>query len=160
MDLLRDVGYDQGIVRSRNFNFDLKHALSGRELNLVMEATGGQYFRHSYKALAPMGRIIAYGSAEFTPVSDHPNYFTLIFKYLFRPRIDPLTMIRDNKSVMGFNLIWLYERKELLKALLDEIDTLDLPPPLVGHRFPFIKMHEALRLFKSGRTTGKLVLTF
>jgi alcohol dehydrogenase len=156
--LLRQEGFDKTIVRGKNFSEDLRNALEGRPLNLVLEATGGKYFRYSYKMLAPMGRLVAYGSAQFTPSSHKPNYISLLFRYLFRPRVDPLTMIKSNKSVMAFNLIWIYEQKDLMKEMLAEIEKLKLPAPRIGHRFDFSQMGEALALFKSGKTTGKVVL--
>jgi NADPH:quinone reductase-like Zn-dependent oxidoreductase len=156
--LLKKEGFDRAIVRGHNFKRDLASALGDRELNLVLEATGGKYFYHSYHALAPMGRVIAYGSAQFTPTSNQPNYLTLAFKYLFRPKVDPLSMIKANKSVMAFNLIWLYEKNDLMKELLKEIEVLDLPPPMVGHVFSFADMRKALETFKGGKTTGKVVV--
>ena len=158
LTLLQEEGFDRSIVRDKNFREQLTAALGGRELNLVLETTGGKFFKYSYDALAPMGRIVAYGSAQFTPSSDRPNYITLVLKYLFRPRIDPLSMIPANKSVLAFNLIWLYDHHALMQELLREIETLNLPPPLVGHTFPFSKMHDAIQLFKSGTTVGKVVL--
>lgn len=158
IQLLQKEGFDAWIVRGRNFRKDLNDILNGRDLQLVMETTGNQFFNESYEALAPMGRLIAYGSAQFTPSSSRPNYATVLWKYLTRPRIDPLSMIKANKSVMGFNLIWLYERNELMMKLLSEIDELKLPPPVIGHEFDFKQGAEALQLFQSGRTTGKVVL--
>ena len=158
LDLLRREGFDKSIVRGKHFRDDLGKALEGRPLNLVLEATGGKYFYDSYEMLAPMGRLVAYGSAQFTPSSHRPNYINLLFRYLFRPRVDPLTMIKSNKSVMAFNLIWIYEQKELMKEMLTEIEALHLPPPIIGHRFEFSQMPEALTLFQSGKTTGKVVL--
>lgn len=158
LELLSREGFDKGIVRGNNFQHDLRNALGGRPLNLVLEASGGKYFRQSYAMLAPMGRLVAYGSAQFTPSSHRPNYISLLFRYLFRPRVDPLTMIKSNKSLMAFNLIWIYEHKELMKDMLTEIEKLKLPAPRVGHRFDFSQMGEALTLFQSGKTTGKIVL--
>lgn len=158
IDLLKKEGFDKAIVRGDDFVNELKAALDGRPLNLVLEATGGKYFYHSYNMLAPMGRLVAYGSAQFTPSSHRPNYFKLIFQYLFRPRVDPLSMIKANKSVMAFNLIWIYDQKELMREMLLEIEKLELPPPIVGHRFKFNEMHAALALFQSGKTTGKVVV--
>jgi NADPH:quinone reductase-like Zn-dependent oxidoreductase len=158
VDLLRHEGFDKAIIRGKHFADDLRQALEGRPLNLVLEAAGGKYFRYGYDMLAPMGRLVTYGSAQFTPSSHRPNYFRLVFQYLFRPRLDPLDMTKSNKSVMAFNLIWIYEQKELMKELLTEIEKLKLPAPMVGHRFDFSQMGEALELFKSGKTTGKVVL--
>jgi NADPH:quinone reductase-like Zn-dependent oxidoreductase len=158
LGLLKKEGFDRFILRGKTFKEHLHAALDGRPLNLVLETTGGKYFYDSYHALAPMGRLIAYGSAQFTPASHRPNYVSLLLRYLFRPRVDPLTMIKSNKSVMGFNLIWIYEQKGLMNEMLSEIEALNLPAPFVGHRFNFSQMGEALGLFKSGTTTGKVVL--
>ena len=156
--LLKKEGFDRYFLRGNSFQKGLSEALAERELNLVLEATGGKYFRYSYEALAPMGRLIAYGSAQFTPATRTPNYLVLLFKYLFRPRIDALSMIKANKSVMAFNLIWLYEKHQLMKSLLEEIAGLALPPPMVGHEFHFDDLLSALDLFRSGKSVGKIVL--
>jgi NADPH:quinone reductase-like Zn-dependent oxidoreductase len=158
LEMLKSEGFDKAIVRSKNFKEDLRQALGERPLSLVLEATGGEYFYHSYNTMAPMGRLIAYGSAQFTPSSHRPNYFKLIFQYLFRPRVDPLSMIKANKSVMAFNLIWIYDQKEMMKEMLKDIEQLNLPAPVVGYRFDFDKMDEALKLFQSGKTMGKVVV--
>ncbi|HYG02564.1 MAG TPA: zinc-binding dehydrogenase [Chryseosolibacter sp.] len=158
VELLKREGYDKAIVRGKEFRQDLRSALGQRQLNLVLETTGGRYFYDSYDVLAPMGRLIAYGSAQFTPSSHRPNYVSLLFRYLFRPRVDPLSMIKANKSVMGFNLIWIYDQHQLMKEMLTEIEKLRLPAPIVGHRFGFEEMGEALALFQGGTTTGKVVV--
>jgi alcohol dehydrogenase len=158
LPLLQQEGYDFGIVRDRNLPERVKECLGQRELNLVLECIGGRVFRQSYELLAPMGRIVTYGSAAFTSHGASPSWIRLILPYLFRPRIDPLRMPSDNKSVMGFNLIWLYERAELMHRMMDEIQSLNLPRPLVGHLFPFDQLTDALKLFQSGLTSGKVVV--
>jgi NADPH:quinone reductase-like Zn-dependent oxidoreductase len=156
--LLEQEGYDAWLVRSRQFPNDLKAALGGRPLHLVLEATGGRFLQWSYQALAPMGRLVAYGSARFTPSGKAPNWPRLAWQYLWRPRLDPMQMITDNKSVMGFNLIWLYEQQALFAQLMQELLALQLPPPHIGHRFDFGELPQALALFRSGTTMGKLVI--
>ena len=59
---------------------------------------------------------------------------------------------------MGFNLIWLYERVELFKAMLKELDELNLERPYVGKVFDFDNLKEAVKVFKAGGTTGKVVV--
>lgn len=68
-------------------------------------------------------------------------------------------MIETNKGILGFNLIWLYDRKELMQQILKELNELNLEAPYIGHQFKFEEMHEALKLFQSGKTVGKVVLT-
>ena len=150
LDLLEKEGYDRGIVRSRDFATDLKNALGDRPLELVMECIGGKIFSIGYEQLAPMGRMIVYGSARYASVGNRPNYLKLLYHYFTRPKIDPQKMPENNKSIMGFNLIWLYERADLMHQILSEIEQLHLKKPLVGHTLPFEKLPEAILLFQSG----------
>ena len=82
----------------------------------------------------------------------------MIYKYLTRPKIDAQDLAEVNKMVSGFNLIYLYEKKELLHRLLGEIKDLNIAKPHVGHTFPFTKLLDAIRLFQTGKTIGKVVI--
>jgi NADPH:quinone reductase-like Zn-dependent oxidoreductase len=156
--LLKEEGYDDVIVRDDHFYDKLMRALDNRSLNLVMECIGGKVLKDSWKAMAPMGRMIAYGSASFTSHGASPNYLNLIWKFLKRPKIDPLRLPSQNKSLMGFNLIYLYEQTELMHEMLGELKALQLQPPHVGHVFDFDKLHDAIHLFQQGETVGKVVV--
>jgi NADPH:quinone reductase-like Zn-dependent oxidoreductase len=156
---LEREGYDAYIVRDqRTFREDLRQALGERELNLIMECIGGKIFSIGFEALAPMGRSIVYGSARYGSVGNRPNYPRMLWQYLTRPKIDPQSLPESNKSVMGFNLIWLYERADLMHEILGELATLDIGKPHVGHRFPFMELPDAIRTFQGGKTVGKVVV--
>ena len=158
VDFCKKEGYDQVIVRSPQFAADLQKALEGRDLDLVMECIGGKVLETGFKALAPQGRMIVYGSAHYASPGDKPNYLSLLFKHLSRPKIDPLQLIQSNKGILGFNLIWLYEKADLLHRVLAEVEALRLEKPYVGHTFTFEELPEAVRLFRSGKTMGKVVV--
>ena len=64
----------------------------------------------------------------------------------------------QNRSVIGFNLIWLWEEADRLPAAFAELHALCPDPPLVGRSFPFDEAPDALRLLQSGRSIGKVVL--
>jgi len=83
------------------------------------------------------------------------SLFSLPF---FFPQVDPIELPAVNKSVMGFNLIWMFSKVDQLLGLMDELYGMDLEPPLVGQTFAFGDMPNALRLFQSGNTTGKVVI--
>ncbi|MBM9499972.1 zinc-binding dehydrogenase [Leptospira sp. 201903071] len=158
IELLKKEGYDKQIVRSSRFVKDLKDSLSGKELDLVLECIGGKIFQESYDSMAPMGRMIVYGAADMMGGGSSVNWPRLAYKYLTRPKLDPMEMVSDNKAVMGFNLIWLYDRVEKLTKNLNGLVKLNLAPPLVGKTFPFEKIDEALKFFQSGTSVGKVVL--
>lgn len=159
IDLLKKEGYQKYIVRSKHFKHDLEQALAGRDLNLIMECIGGKIFKIGYDMLAPQGRVINYGSARYGDTKNSPNWPRLVWLFLTRPKIDPQKMIETNKGILGFNLIWLYDRKELMQQILKELEELNMEAPFIGHHFKFEEIHEALKLFQSGKTMGKVVLT-
>lgn len=150
--------YDHVIVRNRNFKKNLENCIGEKELNLVMECIGGNYFQIAYDCMAPMGRMVVYGSARYASPGSRPNYPKLIWYYLNRPKVDPQKMIELNKAIMGFNLIWLYEKADLMLSILEEVIALDLKKPHIGHQFNFNQLVDAIRLFQSGKTVGKVVI--
>ncbi len=157
-NFLLNEGYDEVIVRENNFREQLRKALRERKLNLVLESIGGIIFKESFKALAPSGRIIIYGGAHFMSQSSRPNYFKVFYKYLTRPKVDPLSLSNINKSVMGFNLIYLWDRPDELNNMAIEILKMNLQRPYVGKVFSFDRLIDALKYFQTGRSIGKVVV--
>ncbi len=158
LDLLKKEGIDRGIVRGDDFAKKLDEAVGKRELNIVMECIGGKILKQGFAKLAPQGRSVVYGAAQYASAGDRPNYLRLIWMFLRRPMIDAQQLAEDNKGILGFNLIYLYEKSELMHQLLGEISALNIGKPKVGHTFEFEKLVDAVRLFKSGKTTGKVVI--
>ncbi len=156
---LAERGYAQVIVRGRDFARRLDEMLAGRPLHLVLDAIGGRVQRWSYQALAPTGRLVAFGAAEFAPGRKRVRYLASAWKYLRRPRYDALEMISANRSVMAFNLIWLWHDRTLFERLIDEVIGLGLEPPHVGRAFPFREAPRAIEHLRGGRSIGKVVLT-
>ncbi|MBB1286520.1 zinc-binding dehydrogenase [Flavisolibacter sp. BT320] len=156
--LQREEAYDAVIVRDKDFHAKLKTALGNRPLNLVMECIGGRILLDAWKTMAPMGRMVVYGSASFATHGSRPNYPKMFWRYLKRPKIDPLRLPTQNKSLMGFNLIYLYEQTDLMHQMLHELQALNLKPQHIGHQFSFTEMHKAIRQFQRGETVGKVVV--
>lgn len=163
IELLQKEGYDHVFVRSgssyRASKRDLADALGERPLMLVLDSLGGHALQASYDALAPAGRIVCFGSASMAFQGKRPPYLSLAWKWLQRPKFDALAMIEENKAVLGFNLIWLWENIDEMTRLINEIHALQLPKPLVGHTFPFAALPEAITKFQSGKTVGKVVVS-
>ena len=156
--LLKEEGFDDFIVRDKNFKVKLEECLKGRELNIVMECIGGKVFQAGFEMLAPQGRIVNYGAAQYGDTGNSPGWLRLLWLYLNRPKIDPQAMTNRNVGILGFNLIWLYDKKDQARRLMEELAMMSLPPPIVGHQFGFNTLPEALYLFQSGQTTGKVII--
>lgn len=157
VDFALAEGYDRVIVRGKDFEMQLKVALDSKPLHVLMDSVGGPFFSIPFSMLAPMGRAVVFGSARYATASDRPNKLHLLRHFFTRPKVDPQRMVETNRAVLGFNLIWLYENVELLRKLLVELEDLKLTAPHVGHIFSFDNLPEAVRLFQTGKTVGKVV---
>ena len=158
IDFLKNERYDDVIVRDNNFIEQLKQSLGNRKLNIVLESIGGKIFKESFDLLTPTGRIIIYGAAKFMSHSSRPNYLKLLFQFLTRPKVDPISLSDTNRSIMGFNLIYLWDKPDEMKRMLTNIHKFNLKKPYIGSTYSFEKLPEALKHFQSGKTIGKVVV--
>ena len=158
LELLRKEGVDFPLVRDAHFFHNLDDILKERELNLILECIGGKVLMEGFKRLAPEGRSIVYSAADFVHPGNRPNYLKILWKYLRRPLIDPLKLTDGNRGILGFNLIYLYERVERMHQYLEEIGNYDIGKPIVGHTFPFEELPAAVKALQSGQTVGKVVV--
>lgn len=156
VDFLTSLGFEHAYVREENFHKQLLKL--DFYPDLVLDAIGGEIQTASYKAMKPMGRLVVFGAAEFTPGKKRPNYLKAAKQYLLRPRYDVMDMISENKSVMAFNLIWLWEQMPLMRSLVKDMMAVDISPPHVGHTYTFERAHDAIQCLRSGKTLGKVVL--
>ncbi|MCC5814588.1 MAG: zinc-binding dehydrogenase [Leptospira sp.] len=159
VSILKENQFDEYIVRDKHFKEKMIQILKERKLNLVLECVGGKIFNDSYNLMSPMGRLVTYGSANFTPSGNSLNVLKTIYTYLNRPKIDPLKMVSDNKSVMGFNLIWLWDQVSILKAMMIDIMQHKPSPQHIGMVVGWDDLIKALKEFRSGKTTGKVVVS-
>jgi alcohol dehydrogenase len=156
VDFLSAMGFESWIRQS---SFKVQLTENKRTFDLVLDAIGGEVQSASFNALNPMGRLVVFGAAEFTPGKNRPNYLKAAWQYLRRPKYDVMDMISDNRSVMAFNLIWLWDQVELMQVLLQRMMAVDITPPHIGHEFTFDQAHAAIDCLRSGKTIGKVVLT-
>jgi alcohol dehydrogenase len=151
------------IVRDRRrFAAQLDEALDGAGatgFQLVLDSLAGEWFAPAWERLTPFGRQVLFGAASLTPPGDRPNWPALAWRYLRRPRLDPLAMVSQNRSLMAFNLIWMWEDLDFLRGLAVAVTELALPPPPIDRIFPFAEAPAALRHLQQGGTIGKVVLT-
>ncbi len=137
-----------------------RYAPSGYDV--VLDANGVETLGQSYRHLASPGRLVVYGFHTMMPrQGGRPHWGKLAFDFLRTPRFSPLTLTNENKSVLAFNLSYLFERKSLLtnamRDLLGWVDEGKITPPSVT-TFPFEDVASAHRAIESGTTIGKLVL--
>ena len=153
---------DLVIVRDRRrFRDQLGRALAAAGadgFDVVFDAVAGPFLEPAFARLRPRGRLVVYGAADFMPGGRNAWDPRLLVRYLRRPRIDPLSLIAQNRGVIGFNLIWLWDQAHRVPQAYAALLAMCPDPPLVGRRFPFAQAPEAMAFLKSGRSVGKVVL--
>ena len=81
--------------------------------------------------------------------------------WLRTPRFNPLKMVPENKSVLAFNLSFLFDQKELLDSAMAEllgwIESGRLKMPTIT-AYPMDEVRAAHAALESGKTVGKLVI--
>jgi NADPH:quinone reductase-like Zn-dependent oxidoreductase len=159
-----DYGANVVIDKSRDDLWAKAEEICSEGFDAVFDANGPATLKQSYQHLAPSGKLVSYGFHSMLSIRRGvPNYFKLIYDYFRVPRFNPLNMTNDNKSLIAFNLSYLFHRMDLLKESMRDLmqwvaEGKIKAPPLKS--FPFESVADAHRALESGQTVGKLILKF
>lgn len=158
----RGLGAHHVIDRSREELWRRAEALAPEGFAAIFDANGGDSLRASWAHLGAPGRLVVYGFHTMLPrAGGRPSWARLAWSWLRTPRFSPLAMTGSNRSVLGFNLSYLFARQDVLRramgALLDHVAAGTLVSPPVTE-LAFDDVVEAHRRLESGATVGKLVL--
>ena len=129
--------------------------------DLILDANGVSTLKGSYHHLRPAGRLLIYGFASMFSRSGRKNRLKLVRDYFRTPRFNPFDLTGSNKTISGFNLIYLFEKADLFRNIMDTLlkwDSEGLIPPMPITAFAFEDVVEAHRAMESGNSVGKLVL--
>jgi len=159
-DVLREYGVEPLDGRDPRW-YDAVRAAAPRGVDVVLDAVGGDSWRHGYRLLAPAGRMICYGASA---LSEGPrrNLLKILWQVLRFPQFGPLALMNNNRSVAGVNLGHLWNDRELLDpqigALLGYAREGKLTPR-VDRAFPLAEAAAAHQYIHERRNVGKVVLT-
>ncbi len=162
-DALRDLGADEVIDKSTEALWQAVRRHSPGGYHFIFDPNGADTLKQSYRHLATPGRLVIYGfHGMLRKGRDRPSWLKLLSSWLRTPRFDPLQMVNTNRSVLGFNLSYLFAETELLSEAMERLlrwleEGAIVPPPIEAYRFEDVA--SAHRALESGRTVGKLVLT-
>jgi NADPH2:quinone reductase len=122
----------------------LLEANDGRPVDVIFEMSGGEVFDASYAALAPFGRIVAYGIA-----TNEAN------------EVSTGSLLRHSRAVVGFYLFHCLGRPGMFAEALSDLFARSARGELrviVGHTYPLEQAAQAQIDLRARRTTGKLLL--
>ena len=127
---------------------DLRGALieanEGRPVDVVLEMSGGRVFEESANALAPFGRIVAYGIAGRE-----------------QNTLETGRLMRKSRAVVGFWLMHCLGRREMMEEpladLFERAARGELVPQM-GETYPLSDVRRAHEDMQGRRTSGKVLL--
>jgi NADPH:quinone reductase-like Zn-dependent oxidoreductase len=162
VDSVLGHGADHVIDTSREDLWPAAERLAPDGFDVILDANGGASIKQSYRHLRPPGKLVVYGfHTMFSRGRGRPDWLRLVFEWLRTPRFDPIRMTHDNRSVLAFNLSYLFQEHEILAEamgrLLESLRQGRIHP-LPTTPVAFDDVAEAHRALESGETVGKLVL--
>src|SRR6185312_3690248 len=116
------LGADHVIDKSTQDLWREAQRLAPQGFDVILDANGVVTLGTSYKHLRRTGKLVVYGFHSMMPkVGGKPNWPKLAIDYLRTPRFNPLDMTNDSKSVLAFNLSYLFDRTEMLAEAMRDI---------------------------------------
>jgi NADPH2:quinone reductase len=144
-ELALELGADRALDPSADgLTERLVQANDGQPVDVVFEMSGGEVFDASYRALAPFGRIVAYGIATSEPNS-----------------VGTGSLLRHSRAVVGFYLFHCLRSPGMFAEALADLFARAARGELkaiVGQTYPLEKAAQAQIDLRERRTTGKLLL--
>ncbi|HEY5976625.1 MAG TPA: zinc-binding dehydrogenase [Solirubrobacterales bacterium] len=144
-ELCKRLGADEAVdSRSEDLGAAIREANGGERVNAVLHMSGGDAFDAELGILAPLGRMVVFGIAS-------------------REQRDVSTaaLLRGSKAVVGFWLVHLLMRRDLVAPMIGELLGSVAAGELevtVGDVYPLSEAAKAHEDLIARRTTGKLLL--
>ncbi|MBA3262685.1 MAG: NADPH:quinone oxidoreductase family protein [Thermoleophilaceae bacterium] len=144
-DLTVSLGADAAVdPAEEDLTAALISANDGNQVDVVLEMAGGRVFSACSEALAPFGRIVAYGIAGRE-----------------QNTLETGRLMRKSRAVVGFWLMHCLGRRDMidepLADLFDRAARGELKPQ-IGETYPLSEVRRAHEDMQGRRTSGKLLL--
>jgi NADPH2:quinone reductase len=143
--LALELGADAAVdSRADDLRDQILAANDGEQVDVVLEMSGGDAFEATLRTLAPFGRLVAFGIAsreENAPKTGH--------------------LMRNSRGVIGFWLVHMFRRAELLRRGIEELLGAAASGELravIGGVYPLSEVRRAHEDIAARRTQGKLLL--
>jgi NADPH:quinone reductase-like Zn-dependent oxidoreductase len=155
-------GADHVIDKSKQNLWDEAERIAPDGYDLILDANGVATLSDSYDHLRRAGKLVIYGFHTMMPKKGgKPNWLKLISGWLRTPRFNPINMTNESKSVLAFNLSYLFDRIDILTEAVEDLQRWlddDLIKPAPVSTYPLDEVGRAHADIESGRTVGKLIL--
>lgn len=157
-----EMGYHHVIDKSTQDLWTQAKRYAPEGYDVICDANGVATLGDSYKHLRRAGKLVVYGFATMMPKKGgRPNWLKLASGWLKTPRFNPLDLTTDSKSILAFNLSYLFDRTDMLELFIADLskwvaDGQIVAPPVAEYALDDVA--QAHIDIESGKTVGKLVL--
>lgn len=162
VEAARAAGADHVIDKSSEDLWSAAERHAPKGFDIIADANGVDTLADSYAHLRTPGKLIVYGFHTMMPkTGGRPNWLKLALGWLRTPRFNPLDMTQTSKSILAFNLSYMFEEQWLLTEAMEKLtgwlnEGAIKPPPVTT--YPLDRVADAHRALESGTTVGKLIL--
>lgn len=161
----KSLGCDVVIDKSTEDLWPAAERASPKGYSTVMDANGVSTLGESYDHLAPSGRLVVFGfhsnlpmgSAMLSPL----QWLRMAVKMAKMKTFDAMHLTVSNKAILGFNLSFFAEEREVLSDMFDQILEWIREKKLTCPRVCEMNMAnvaDAHTFIQSGKSSGKIVL--
>jgi NADPH:quinone reductase-like Zn-dependent oxidoreductase len=159
------LGCDVVIDKSMQNLWRAAEDVSSVGYSTIMDPNGVSTLKQSYDHLAPSGRLIVFGfhsnlpmgSAMLSPL----EWLGMAKKVVNMPKFDAMDLTVSNKAVLGFNLSFFANEREVLSDMFDQvlewIEDGKLKCPRVVE-MAMQNVADAHTLIQSGKSIGKIII--
>ncbi len=118
---LRAAGVAHTIdYRTEDFVAATKRVTGGKGADVILDSIGGANLRRSYRALAPLGRLVAFGVSALAPDTQR-RVLPALWQLARMPRFGFVRLMNENHGVLGFNLGHLWDEMDRLRGFLEKV---------------------------------------
>ena len=162
-EAIRGFGVDHPVDYRTHDVVDEVRRISGEErpIDLALDAIGGRSFKQSFALLRAGGRLVCFGASE-VQAGERRSPLRAVRVLAQMPRFNPLKLMRESKSVIGLNMLTLWDAKQSLEELIDPLRDWIADGslrPVVAKEFRLDDGAAAHRYMHERSNVGKVVLT-
>jgi len=172
IELLQHLGIDQITALTRSpeklkylqemgvqgrLHQDIAVAKYDKSFDVILNSQGGRSLRQDYRRLSACGRMVSIGASSLVN-KGKKNIFTLLKEMWGMRGFFPITLMNDNRGVMGLNALRLFDENKLITESLKFLKENPIFHPHVDRVFSAHEVNEALSYLGKGRSRGKVLL--
>jgi NADPH:quinone reductase-like Zn-dependent oxidoreductase len=123
---------ERGVVKAFNYRTQdyaeaARKELRGGGFQLILDPLGPESFKKGMDLLEPLGRIVCYGFSSLV-TGPKRKLWHAVTSVLKASKVNPITLMNENKGVFGLNLAQLFTQRELHRTAMERLASM-----LAGH---------------------------